>query len=85
MTKTNSVSIFLRERLWHPLVGDIPRHKELDSPLSCMQGKMLADAIEEMWEFVPEEKRKEIKEKMDGFNQLGPETSIEFRNLGRRF
>ncbi|MBO9428000.1 hypothetical protein [Sulfitobacter sp. R18_1] len=68
----NSISIYLRERIWHPLVGKIDEDRELDAPLSCKQGEMLADAIEAMWEHVPEEKMEEIKAIMEDFNSYGP-------------
>jgi hypothetical protein len=70
MSKPNSASIVLRERLCHPLVGELDHDKGLDSPLNCAQGNLLANVIEDMWEFLPEEKRLEISARMKDFNQL---------------
>jgi hypothetical protein len=86
MSNVNSVSIYLRERLSHPLVGELKPNTELDEPLSCAQGKILADVIEEMWDHLPEDKQKELSEKMRAseFNALGPKSEIHFRTIGRR-
>ena len=78
MSRTNAVSIYLRERIYHPLVGLLPKNGELE-------GEMLAEAIEDMWEFVPEDKRQEIRDKMHGFNSYAPEDNNQYRMLAPRY
>lgn len=72
----NSVSVLLRERCWHSLIGDFRETQALDDPLCAGQARLLAAAIEVLWDAAPKAARDEAARLSSGVNDYWKKETV---------